>query len=187
MSSNITRRSRRRLDSVAAAAAVVSFCALLVSLFDGHETREHDKLSVMPRLSYAAATGTKWYGLSVSNKGVGPAVIKQFAVIVDGAVQERDDHFGGWLHGVAKLGINAEWVTFYSPDIGDALSPNETLELIHEDGQQDHQYLLRSALRRLRVVIVYSPVYGETQTAIYDSQGAVYQQRGSNELGVPEK
>jgi len=71
---------------------VIALCALVFSLCQGKQAREHNKLSVRPHLStweHKEAEGG-FYRLELINNGIGPAVIDTFSIKVDGKLQSGD-------------------------------------------------------------------------------------------------
>ena len=63
------------------AAALVPILALLLTVFSAAATHKHDRLSVIPKLSFDWNTGSgTLIGLFVENSGAGPAVIKTFSI-----------------------------------------------------------------------------------------------------------
>lgn len=75
------------LQLIASLATVtIALCALGFTIWQGVQTRRHNKLSVTPYL----ATWTnmdhikKLYSVELLNNGIGPARIKSFSIIIDG-------------------------------------------------------------------------------------------------------
>src|SRR5437667_11862616 len=55
--------------------------ALLLTVFSAAATHRHNRLSVIPKLSFVWDTGSEnLIGLFLENSGVGPAVIKSFCI-----------------------------------------------------------------------------------------------------------
>ncbi|MBL4871017.1 MAG: hypothetical protein JKX72_08690 [Robiginitomaculum sp.] len=65
-----------KLDVVA---VIIALCAVLLSVWQGMATRQHNKLSAMPHLdmSLRGYDGADMRGLRVDNAGLGPAFIKE--------------------------------------------------------------------------------------------------------------
>ena len=171
-------------DPVASAAAVISLCALLLSFWEGYHTRQHNRLLVQPLLAFGdVISSDSKSGISVTNKGIGPAVIQRFAVVVDDVVMESDD-YGGWKNALHNLGLFESWIHYYKPDNGDAISPGDSLWLLRVDATvaSDRKCLnrLKDAMARTKILIVYTSLYDEPQTAIYRKTGALYEKGASN-------
>lgn len=68
------------------ASAVIALCALALTLWQAAVIRSHNKLSVKPHLetwSHTDETNNR-YQIDLMNNGIGPALIKSFAIQVDG-------------------------------------------------------------------------------------------------------
>lgn len=72
------------------AALVVSALALFLTINSARATRKHNRLTVQPRLSTFTKTneypagGSTVHEITLSNSGLGPAVIKKYEVLLDG-------------------------------------------------------------------------------------------------------
>ena len=69
---------------VALSAAVTAVAALVVSVWQGAETRKHNRLSVTPRIrfDFVYRRGEK-VRFQLMNRGIGPAIVSKFAVNCD--------------------------------------------------------------------------------------------------------
>lgn len=71
--------------SIALASAFVALCALGVTLWQGRQNHKHNKLSVRPLLATMEQHHTKenigYVAFELINCGVGPAIIKNFALL----------------------------------------------------------------------------------------------------------
>lgn len=67
---------------VAIAAAMIALCALGVSIQQSRSSIRHNKLSVRPKLTleYAKLDGAPKIGLSLTNTGLGPAIINKIVI-----------------------------------------------------------------------------------------------------------
>ena len=67
---------------------VIALCALALSIWQGMQTRKHNRLSVMPHLTTKTDRDVEkgFYSIKVINNGIGPALIEEFLVKVDGKV-----------------------------------------------------------------------------------------------------
>lgn len=151
--------------AVSLAAAVTAIAALAVSIWQGVETRRHNRLSVVPHLTYYVtfATMDQNVGIKLSNNGIGPAVVTTFAIYVDGE-QMNDIGAGGWHSAIEKLGLDESWVTFHWLDPNGAIRVGETVWLLAispEDQNEDRVHMLENAIPRLRIHIDYKSIYGD--------------------------
>lgn len=67
---------------------VIALCALALSIWQGMQTRRHNRLSFRPHLiSWTNRDAEKgFYTIELINNGIGPALIEEFLVKVDGKV-----------------------------------------------------------------------------------------------------
>jgi hypothetical protein len=72
-------------DTITAiASTTIAIIALCVSLWDHHETRKYNRFAVTPRLTGHKNIEMWKIEISISNEGLGPAIVKKF-VIHDGS------------------------------------------------------------------------------------------------------
>lgn len=66
--------------------AVIALCALGLSIWQGCLARTHNRLSVRPHLTTWTHSDAEkgFYAVELINNGIGPAVIEEFTVKVDG-------------------------------------------------------------------------------------------------------
>ncbi len=147
------------------AATVIALASLLLSVWQGSETRRHDRLMVRPSLVLINhfVDGDPEYGVLLSNKGIGPAFVRELRIFVDGKRVAKDEE-GGWKHARSQLGISAPWIHYSS---GAVISASETMPLIaiKRQNQNDERKLrLREAVARLKIEVDYESAYGEEFT-----------------------
>lgn len=72
--------------------AVIALCALVFSICQGMQARKHNRLSVRPDLTTWEEKDAEkgFYGVELINNGIGPAVIEEFSVKVDGKLVSGD-------------------------------------------------------------------------------------------------
>ncbi len=82
---------------VVVAAVVIALCALGVSLWQGWQTRAHNRLSVLPNLEIYAhfdlPAPRENIGLYLVNTGVGPAKITRLDVYFDDKLVQNDNDY----------------------------------------------------------------------------------------------
>jgi len=68
--------------------SVIALCALTFSIWQGHQARKHNRLSFRPHLTTWAHSNVEkgFYAVDLINNGLGPALIEEFVVKVDGKV-----------------------------------------------------------------------------------------------------
>jgi hypothetical protein len=71
---------------------LIALMAIALTIWEGAETRRHNRLSVQPRLDAAIESGRDSAGeyvrMAIESTGLGPAVIRAFRVYLDGALQD---------------------------------------------------------------------------------------------------
>src|SRR3982751_4322265 len=147
------------------AAAVIALAALGFSLYEGRATRKHNRLSVKPflvdviRISPAHTRMC----LIVKNNGLGPAIIRQWSLLVDGKPY-KELGITQWQQLTQHLGLSgAVNYSYFEPY--HALATGDFEELVGMEVKsysQDSADLFRAALRRLTVIMVYESMYQET-------------------------
>lgn len=153
-------------------AVIVALCALWLTISEGRESRKHNKLSVKPHLttwtSSAAASGR--YSVDVINNGIGPALIKNFQICVDGMAVEGLG-VGVIENALKKLFPGAAYEAkqgYLAP--GYVMSAKERRPVVDIVflGQPVPKYEeMAQAEKRIRLVIEYESMYGEEYR--YDS------------------
>jgi hypothetical protein len=151
--------------TVALAAAVIALASLGLSIWQGFETRHHDRLSVLPVLtSTIEDSPDKEAGLTVANKGVGPAIIREQAILVDGKPVEMDEH-GGWENAEKQVGIDQLELRDSNFEDGSAITVGEVVPLlvIPSKSTPDQRRLFSRAILHLTIRFVYESIYGGRQ------------------------
>jgi hypothetical protein len=166
-----TADSGKKLSSdtiIGIAATVIALASLWLSASEGYQTRLHDHLSVKPYLTVLNNLVEKEpeFGVLVTNKGIGPAFVRELRIFVDGK-PVAPDQYDGWGNARMQLGIN-ELPVHCSGLSESAISAGETIPLLaikKEDQTNERDTQLQKAVGRLKIVIVYESIYGEKHTA----------------------
>ena len=153
-------------------AAVAVAITTVGMIWHGLQTRKHNRLSVIPKLIfyniYASVGSEKFAGISISNNGLGPAMIEDVKVYIDGQCfpMSTDGEAKAIL---TQLGINEPWVSYgYFSKEEIMAKPGEPLGMfyIERDNQSEEKTMrLRDALRPMKIVVKYKSLYGERFTA----------------------
>lgn len=163
---------------VSFAAAVIALAALVTSVWQGIETRNHNRQSVQPKLhidrieaNYTSFESGVVPGFSLINNGIGPAIVRDVRVYVDGSLQPNEYGFNGWKNAIRALTVDEAWVRFYGFNDGDALRDGQARRLLYvvENGALGSAGLNRfsSVLARVRIEIDYESIYGDSDTLVY--------------------
>lgn len=113
------------------ATVAIALCALLLSIWQGYLQRQHDHVSLEPRINaYFKIDGrTDQWGIYVFNNGMGPAYIESLDVFANGKPMPEGDRgkFGSTL---LSLGLNPFCFTVGGPRPNDSLIVGEEIALI---------------------------------------------------------
>lgn len=159
-----SREKKSHSTIIGVAATVIALASLLLSVWEGYQTRLHDHLSVMPRLQLINnfVDSEPEFGLLLCNKGTGPAIVREIKISIDDK-PVASDQYGGWGNARTQLGIREPW-NHCSGFSGLVISAGETIPLLAikaKDQTNERKLLLHSAIARLGIMIVYESIYGE--------------------------
>jgi hypothetical protein len=158
-----------RADTVTAiAAGVVAIAALFVTIWDSAQTRKHNRLTVMPKVSFnlnlSGEAGGVRATLSLTNNGLGPALYEGIAIQYRGA-RKGDGFYTSWL--AFKDSIIAPGVIVTRAlDIGrDEAMPvgREYVLLAVESDSAVSPNAITEVFRGLAARVRYRSVYGDVQ------------------------
>lgn len=151
-------------DVIATSAAIIALASLYVAIRQTELARKHNRLSVRPFIAiYRKQFKGQPIEYSIENRGIGPAIVKSFRVLVNGneisasdgniiyeamdALEIERSHVGGHLFGTNEvLKAGQEVVVLRFPKSGDE-------EAIQKD--------LLNKLSRMKFRIQYESMYEE--------------------------
>jgi hypothetical protein len=164
---------------IAAASAVIAFCALGLAIVQSFQIRKHYRLSVKPYLVFYISFGTETVplGLHLANNGVGPAVIKRLNIFLDN--QPFSTPTGHpWNMVWMKAGYNKPAVAYSFPDEETVLRVREIFPLLAVDKgfeSDTERYEFSQALKRVDLKVHYESVYGERKIAELEKSKVAHQ------------
>ncbi len=150
----------------------IAIAALGLSIWNGHASQYHNRLSVKPRLFIIPQRTDQFpqLGLFLSNKGAGPALVRSWTISLD------DKPVGSWNSGWLGVRNGMKWdnklpVYFSSATVLQAgesqsifwISQDQWKGLLEPDRQTFNQ-----TLSRIKVVIEYASVYEEPDKCEFD-------------------
>ncbi len=138
---------------VTLSAILVSVCALAVSVYQSKIMRETQRASVWPFVEVLPSNSPQGAWLGVTNKGVGPALIKTVHVEVDGKTYQRWGEIFDDL--IPADSLNYVW----SSITGRVLAPNEEVRAIQMNPQDGRR--IGRVMQQLKFEVCYCSVYGE--------------------------
>ena len=136
-----------------------------MTIYEARASREHDRISVWPRIYQTVSDSAKRYIRTVTNVGLGPAIIRSFEVQVDGVVTHSWEQV---VDSVLKARPRPNLTTFYSSfGKGSVLLPGAHLDLLTISSDSLSSVLV-AAEHRIRSTICYCSVYDECWLARSD-------------------
>lgn len=156
-------------------AVTIALASLFVSVWSAFLTRKHNRLSVTPHLKidffHKPSEPIK---VMLSNHGIGTALIKEFAVLMDGVPVPRGEA-AGLGEALPRIGLVGTYYA-YTPSGDDALSIGAHVLLLSFDiqaAQFEERRKIVASLSRIMFKIRYESIYGDkfclSTTAIGDT------------------
>ena len=160
-------------------ALFIAFVALAVAIWQGIETRKHNRLSIKPHLYFSTYSVLgEAAGLRVTNGGLGPAIIKSFSLGVNNKWIDDTEKGGGVeaskLLGAEKFGPVLD-LGLYSPDqILDSGESQYILETSKDKRTTETDQYLNEYVKRLSVKIAYESAYKESFVATWKGERGIF-------------
>ncbi|MGC4959701.1 hypothetical protein ACLQ2P_41445 [Actinomadura citrea] len=148
-------------DVIAICAIVVAVVSLGVSIMQGRAVRRHERNSVRPLLQlHRVVRHSGRTGVRLVNSGLGPAIVTQSMVYLDGA------RVGSWDSAIAarmqaELALQFSHVTFNETE---TLAPGAEKYLlsVKEYDLRTHSHFHELIDHRIEIQIHYQSLHGET-------------------------
>ena len=150
------------------AAIIIAICALALTVWQGIQTRRHNRLTVKPHIDTGACYSLHkpFLGIRVVNSGLGPAILKKIEVGMRGQLYdclqigvleelindfqfnfEREVNFHLGLKGLGASVLNGEEFFLFS--------------IAREDADAAMAEVLRQKLSHVTLTVGYESMYGE--------------------------
>ncbi len=145
---------------------VIAICAIVVSIWHGVQTRKHNKLSCKPHLTTWVHRGVdkSYYSVDLINNGLGPALIENFTVKVDGEVipGEREEPIEKALE-LLFPGLNYHklYKAFLAKGYSMAAKDKRTIVAIQFSSPLPDPEFVENALNRGDIEVAYKSFYEE--------------------------
>jgi hypothetical protein len=150
--------------TLAVCGLLIALSASVATIWQGKLTRQHNRLSVKPILSVeGTAVINEPVSIILKNTGLGPAIIKSYALSVDGkriSAEIADPQ----LEAMRQAGLGSHLIRFYSFGEGDTIAQGESHSLFETVSPQTVQKSIdqiKSAFNRVSVHVNYTSIYGE--------------------------
>lgn len=139
-------------------AIIISMSTLFVYIYQSNLMKQQQKMSVWPYLSYGPSWGDDYLVISLINKGIGPAIIKEVKVELDGNPLNGFHSIMTTLPDTIKTTY-----TYSSLWNGQVIMAGEKVDILTVRDPRVVSYLL-DLVNGNRIVfeVCYASVYGET-------------------------
>lgn len=149
---------------VAWSAMFISLLALLATMYEANLERENQLLSVWPRLTIQVhLSNTQGYGIEVSNKGLGPAIVKTAKIKVDGK------QLHSWEGAFRELKVSGSLTVITSSLDSSIISQNEIVTAIKVEDAIGG-YNVGKVNHRIGLEVCYCSVYDDCWLVNKDNQ-----------------
>ena len=153
------------LQKIFTPSMIVALIAVIFSVWHGRATRRHQRLSLRPLLRFKGDYRRDEYkGLSLVNKGTGPAIIVSFELWVRDVSIPEPPSGGKVREALRRMGLDLKRVNTWTITEGTVIQPRETIELARtreKKGLNKQTWELRKSLMILRIHVKYKSMYGE--------------------------
>lgn len=146
-------------DWIGISSIVIAITALAVTLWQAHIARKHNRLSLAPNLIVHTDTGTNCCSFTLENNGLGPAVIKEFYLVV-GDNEIPAANYDAQKKAMKMLKVPLHYSSYFV-SIGEHIAPGKRIELLDiETGQQgDVEFFVKKLKQNLKYKVVYTSMY----------------------------
>jgi hypothetical protein len=145
------------------AGTIIAICALTLSIWEGRQSRKHDRLSVRPLLMFHHERASGARAIILKNSGLGPAILKQLQISVrDQLVTELQE--GGWPEVFHMVGVFSGFTEYYylaGDDILDAGTERTILRFDCTTYSKEKLAELDQALSLITMRFKYESMYHE--------------------------
>ena len=168
-------------DIIASAAVIIALLSLFVTIFEVRQSRFHGRASVRPvlQLSWSnpgqsTSNPTPTVGLMLKNVGLGPAIVYETRVFVDGRHigrynRENANRIANDLKketGISSISKD----TFGDGDFVIEVNYLRFIFSIQEFKEDQRLGFVNFLLNRLSIIFYYRSLYGEEAKAIFGQQ-----------------
>ncbi len=132
-------------------AITIATLAVVISIWQGFEQRRHNRLSVKPLLNFETVAHNQTKTIRLSNDGLGPAIIKEFYVTMDGEKIDANVQ-NPWTPVVENRGLTGQVSQMWYLAESSILKPEKSYNLLSWP-------LDSMAQLDIQVVIAYESIY----------------------------
>ncbi len=155
---------------VPVSSAVIAIAALFVAVRQGVVTRRHNRISVTPHLVIIqkVTPQSPQVDTRLKNYGVGPAVISEVTVLVDGEKLDNIEE-AEWPKILSRVGLKYRYAEVSLPNLTVGsfvpIGHDESLLMIDLGDEEQETFDLINHLKRIDIRIRYKSVYGDPYEA----------------------
>lgn len=110
-------------------AIIIAIVALGISIWQGFEQRQHNRLSVKPLLNFEVIAHNQTKSIMLSNDGLGPAIIKGFYINLDGDIIDAESQ-NPWNPVLDKRGLKGQISQMWYMASSSILKPEKSYNLL---------------------------------------------------------
>ena len=143
-------------------AIFIAVVSITIGIWQGIETRKHNRLSVQPKLEISYSVSKNDFGYRLVNNGLGPAVITEKKIFID--KKEIDNSgFSGYEYFLEKLDLAERYAGQGVVSPGSTIKAGKNINIIkfHLYESDEVETLLPKIYNRVSIEIEYQSMYGE--------------------------
>ncbi len=143
-------------------AITIAVISIFVAVWESSEIRKHNRLSVRPKLEIYYNSSENLFGYVVANNGLGPAVITDKYIFIDGK-EINYSGFSGYDELLEKLDLVDKYAGHGAINPGKTIiaGKNEYIIYFNLDESDDREILLPQIYSMVTIEIEYESIYGE--------------------------
>ena len=148
---------------IAICSVVIAVAVVAVTIWQSWVMRKHNRLSVKPHLNFEIKcldAGQPRFSIILRNIGLGPAIIKNFSLLVDNK-QVCNPNNKERINIFKNLQINVPYHTFRNIENGSGIGPNDVKTIISLNTEESSTTLVLK-MERIDIHIEYESIYKES-------------------------
>lgn len=150
---------------------LTGFIAIVLTVIMAFQNYEHNRKSVKPKLVIRShLAGSKGYfGISVKNDGLGPAIITGFEIqAIDLETNDEESNF--WDLVAEKYNLFDARLRYESIFPDGVIPSGERVWLLSTDINDDYKERLEHAINEINISIFYKSMYSQQDAAYFNKR-----------------
>lgn len=150
---------------VSISAIIIAMASIFITLWQGIEMRNHNRLSVRPNLELVYNVDSETFGYQLENKGLGPAIICNKTIYID-STEAISSGFSGLDSILSSLELGDRKMNHAGLGKGRSIRSEEKVNLFRFNflPEDDKEQVMKNLYMRLAIEIEYESMYGEKFT-----------------------